>query len=402
MSHRDHVGRSLAAAIRGRRDTPLRNMFLLGVIPLVLVAGCSKEQTADAKIDADVEAEAALASSPASQEGARPVAVVEESEAYLGILDPTEKVEKLFAIRNEGDAPLTLSRGGTSCKCTMSTLPDEAIQPGAAAVVRVSTKSEVTEGRFDHNATILTNDPKNSRITLRIHGAFAKVVAFDPPRLVLNCLSQEKCTTVDAVMYSQYFRNFDLTSIESSMEGLSWEVEPADKRALDLLEARCGYRLRLTFPPTEKAGQFWDTLQVTARSDDSPPDTRKVTWQIAGSAEPRAKISGKKFGADKVLRFGSLRRWQGAKERLALSVHDDHRNLKIEAIEKDPRYLDVEVLPMNPEKPESGLYWVNVSVPKDAPACSHMGNRQGSVRILSDHPALPVMSFHVQFAVTGS
>ncbi len=398
MSYRVHMDRALGAAIRSRRGPSLGELFLLGLLSLVFVTGCSADRTGDPKAEAEVTS----GNPVASLGGARPVAVVAESEAYLGILDPTEKVEKLFAIRNEGDAPLRLSRGGTSCKCTMSTLPEEAIQPGEAAVVRVSTKSEVTEGRFDHNATILTNDPKNRRITLRIHGVFAKVVAFDPPRLVLSSLSQENDTTVDAVVYSQYFRKFDLTSIESSMEGLSWEVEPAEERALKLLEASCGYRLRLTFPPTEKAGQFWDTLRVTTLSDDSPPDTRQVTWQIAGSAEPRAQISGRKFGVDKVLRFGGLRRWQGAEERLTLSVHDDHRNLKIEAIEKDPKYLEVEVLPMNPEKPESGLYWVTVTVPKNAPACSHLGSRQGSVRIISDHPALPVMSFHVQFAVAGS
>lgn len=390
------MDRSLGAVISGWCETTLGKVFLLGVLPLLFVTGCSTDQTADAKADATVD------SSLASLDGARPVAVVDESEAYLGTLDPTQKVEKLFAIRNEGEAPLRLSRGGTSCKCTMSTLPDEAIQPGEAAVVRVSTKSEVKEGRFDHNATILTNDPKNNRITLRIYGAFAKIVAFDPPRLVLSSLNQEKSTTVDAVVYSQYFRDFDLTSIESSTEELNWKVEPADDRTLGLLEARCGYRLRLTFPPTERTGQFWDTLQVTAQSDDSPPDTRKVTWKIAGSAEPRAQISGKNFGEDKVLRFGSLRRWQGAEERLTLSVNDDHRNLKIGAIEKDPNYLDVEVLPMNPEKPDSGLYWVHVAVPKDAPACSHLGTRQGSVRIISDHPALPVISFHVQFAIAGS
>lgn len=393
MESRVVTSRSLGGVRTGAFGCPAMSGIGIVAMCVLSLTGCSTQQ--DAKSNVAVEAES-VASAP------KPVAVVDESEADLGILDPTEKIEKVFLIRNEGVAPLTLHRGGTSCKCTMSTLPEDPIQPGQAAVVRVSTKSEVTEGRFDHSATILTNDPENGRITLRIYGKFLKVVAFDPPRLVLSSLSREKSTEVSAVVYSQYFRDFELPSIESSMEGLKWELEPAEPRMLERLEARCGYQLRLTFPPAEKAGEFWDTLRVTARSDDDPPEVREVTWQIAGSPRPRAQMSGEKFAADKVLRIGTVGRWQGMQERLTLTVHDDHPNLKIEAIEKDPDFLEVEVVPMNPEKPDSGLYWVNVAIPKGAPACIHTGERQGEIRIISDHPALPVMSFSVQFAITSS
>lgn len=387
------TGRDLGGVKTAARGCSVMSGIGIVTLCVLLVTGCSTEQN----VKSNVAEEAGSVAG-----GLKPFAVVDESEADLGILDPTEKIEKVFLIRNEGEAPLTLHRGGTSCKCTMSTLPEDPIQPGEAAVVRVSTKSEVTEGRFDHSATILTNDPENDRIRLRIYGKFQKVVAFDPPRLVLSSLSREKSTEVSAVVYSQYFKDFELPSIESSMKRLKWELEPAEPTMLERLEARCGYQLRLTFPPAEKSGEFWDTLRVTARSDDDPPEVREVTWQIAGSPRPRAQISGEKFAADKVLRIGTLGRWQGTKERLTLTVHDDHRNLKIEAIEKDPEFLEVEVVPMNPEKLDSGLYWVNVAIPRNAPACSHTGKRRGEIRIISDHPALPVMSFSVQFAITSN
>ncbi len=382
------------------KATPIRPPVWLAagitVLSVVLVAGCFSRESPDRPSNP------ALGNPKLPVEGPRPTAIVDEPEADLGILDPTEKIEKLFTIRNEGEAALVLTRGGTSCKCTMSTLPGEPILPGEAAVVRVSTKSDVTEGKFDHHATILTNDPENQRIELRIYGKFEKVIAFDPPRLILTSLNREKPTEISAVVYSQLFRNFELASMESSLGGLSWEVEPAETRTLENLEARCGYRLRLKLPPSEMTGAFWDTLRVTARSDDTPPEVREVTWQIAGSAQPRAEMSGQKLAADKVLRIGSLRRWQGAKERLTLTVHDDHRNLKIEAIETTPEFLEVDVVPMVPEKPDSGLYWVHVTVPKDAPASNYNGTRKGEIRIITDHPVLPVMSFSVQFAVTSS
>ena len=368
--------------------------FGITVICCMLAVGCTAEQSIETSGVSEATETVPIVLTP--------IAVVDDTDAFLGILDPTEKAKKDFTIRNAGEAPLILKRGGTSCKCTMSTLPKEPIQPGQAAVVRVSTKSEEAEGKFDHTATILTNDPKHKRIKFRVSGSFQKVVAFDPPRLVLTNLNREKPTTVEAVVYSQYFRDFDLAAIESSMEDLAWELKPVEERTLKGLNARCGHRLRLTFPPTAKTGEFWDTLRVTARSDDDPPVVREVTWQIAGSSRPRAQMSGENFAIDKVLRMGTFRRWEGAKERLTLTVYDDHRNLKVEAIETTPEFLKVEVVPINPDKPDSGLYWVHVEIPKDAPACSHTGDRRGTIRIISDHPAIPVMSFSVQFAVTSS
>ncbi|MHB8899217.1 MAG: DUF1573 domain-containing protein [Thermoguttaceae bacterium] len=368
----------------------------IAVLWLIFAAGCTSRESPDQAGNPPP------GGGPLPLDSPQPMAVVEETEAFLGILDPSEKVEKLFTIRNQGKAPLVLSRGGTSCKCTMSTLPDEPVLPGKAAIVRVSTKSEETEGTFDHNATILTNDPENQRIQLRISGKFAKVIAFDPPQLILPSLNREKPTEISALVYSELFRTFTLASVESSLRGLSWEVEPAEESVLESLEARCGYRLRLRFPPSKETGSFWETLKVTACPDDDPIEVREATCQIAGSSQPRAQMSGRNFAPDKVLRLGNVRRWQGAKERLTLTIHDEHRNLKIEAIEKDPEFLEVEIVPMVPEKPESGHYWVNVAVPRDAPTSNYMGSKKGEVRIVTDHPAMPVMSFSVQFAVTSS
>ena len=64
----------------------------------------------------------------------------------------------------------------------MSSLPDKPVMPGQTAVVRVSTKSEETEGPFDHTATVLTNDSKHQRLTFRIYGKLQRILAFDPPR----------------------------------------------------------------------------------------------------------------------------------------------------------------------------------------------------------------------------
>lgn len=369
----------------------------VAVLLIASAGGCSSQENS-------APPTVAAAADPADElpaADAKPVAVLDETEAFLGILDPVEEVEHLFTIRNEGEAPLELRRGGTSCKCTMSALPDKPIMPGQAAVVRVSTKSEEKEGEFSHTATVLTNDPNNHRIEFRVYGKFQTIVAFDPPSLILSSMKRGQAATVETVVYSQFYREFELESIESSLDGLAWEVDRADEPTLDALKARCGYRLRLTLPAAIATGDFRESLTVKTCSDDDPPRINEASCRIVGSVAPLADIRGRKLGAQRILNVGSLARWQGATERLTLTVHDDHRSLRIKSIEKEPDFLEVEVLPMVPEKPDSGLYWVVVTIPRDAPASNHIGGRKGEVRIVTDHPELPVMSFWVQFAIAS-
>ena len=338
-------------------------------------------------------------------EASQAVAVVDETEAYLGIVAPSDKVEKRFTIRNEGEGPLVLQRGGTSCTCTMSDLPHEPIMPGQTAAVVVSTKSENRDGSFDHKATVLTNDPDNREVKFRIYGKFQQVLAFEPSKLSVSNMSGEdggKTMMVETVAYSDVFRNFELESVTSTLEGLSWEISPASELALNGLRARCGYRLKLTVPTSEARVNFRETLTIKARSDDDPPITQEASCTVFRNVLPRVDMAGQHYGVGRILNIGSLRPWQGAEERLTLTVRDDHRNLEIKQIEKEPGFLEVEVVPMVPEKPDSGLYWVHVTVPKDAPTSNYVGSRKGEVRIITDHPAIPVMSFYVQFTVTSS
>jgi hypothetical protein len=368
----------------------------LGVVVLAFasIVGCSSQGPAELSGNSET-------ANDASPDGPHPVAVVDETEAWLGILDPNDEAEKCFEIRNQGEAPLVLRRGGTSCKCTMSDLPERPIMPGEAAVIRVSTKSEEKEGRFDHTAAVLTNDPANKRITFCVSGKFQKLIAFDPPGLIATSLERNQKSTLRTVAYSQVFRDFELESVTSTLEGLTWEIESADERTLEELEARSGYRITLTLPATATTGDFWKSLAIKVRSNDDPPRIREARCKIAGSVVPRADMAGEKYSAGRILNVGSLRRWQGATERLTLTVRDDHRNLEVKSIEKTPDFLEVEVSPIVPDRPDSGLYWVNVTIPRDAPPSNYVGSRKGEVRIVTDHPEVPVMRFWVQFAVTS-
>src|SRR5579872_2905137 len=57
---------------------------------------------------------------PVSKTGPYPKAVIEETEFEFGRMEVGEERSHAFIIRNEGEAPLLLKKGKTTCKCTMS------------------------------------------------------------------------------------------------------------------------------------------------------------------------------------------------------------------------------------------------------------------------------------------
>ncbi len=111
---------------------------------------------------------------------------IDSLEYDFGSIDPTEECSHSFVIRNVGQAPLQLVKGGTSCKCTVSDLPDQPVLPGNSVAVRISSKIQQKEGFFSHSASIFSNDPKKQQFSLAISGVIRTSLGCSPERVVLS------------------------------------------------------------------------------------------------------------------------------------------------------------------------------------------------------------------------
>jgi hypothetical protein len=69
------------------------------------------------------------------QDEPQPKINVSERFYNYGSIGATEKVQRTFAIRNDGEAPLTISRAYTTCGCTVANFSASVIQPGQVAEV---------------------------------------------------------------------------------------------------------------------------------------------------------------------------------------------------------------------------------------------------------------------------
>lgn len=74
-----------------------------------------------------------------------------------------------FVITNTGDAPLVVVSATTSCGCTTPEVPNEPIQPGATAKLKVTFDPLGRPGEFEKSIKVKTNI-KGQRPTLKLKG----------------------------------------------------------------------------------------------------------------------------------------------------------------------------------------------------------------------------------------
>ena len=71
-------------------------------------------------------------------------------------------------------------------------------------------------------------------------------------------------------------------------------------------------------------------------------------------------------------------------------------------LEVVPAFVKVDLAENESLGKDKGFYFLNITIPADAPVCSHLGgDEQGVIRLTSDHPRLPEVNLKLQFAVTG-
>lgn len=102
---------------------------------------------------------------------AQPAVLVPEKNYNFGNIGPQDVVEHKFIIRNNGEAPLTISRAYTTCGCTTAEISASVIPPGKVAEVTLVFDAgfHETAGQTVRRALIIeNNDPRQSQAEIWI------------------------------------------------------------------------------------------------------------------------------------------------------------------------------------------------------------------------------------------
>lgn len=330
-----------------------------------------------------------------------PQIVVEQEEHDFGDLTHQEQVSHIFRVFNQGDAPLRLQRGPTTCKCTMSTLPEQDIPPGQGAEIELTSKVIERRGFFSHSATIFTNDPRRRELTLKIIGAIRETLGAKPNEVTLVGSISGKA--FDVLVFSQIWDQMKIVAVDSPIEGLSWQELPPEPKSLGENSATSARRLRFVFPEDFAETDIHHTLVVKAAHPERPDAVSETAIELRGEVRrDELGLFGDKMYTGRIMRLGTLVRGQGAKETLVLKFRGHDRPIKIKEICVKPDLVQVSVKPFQPDQPDSNLFRVEVVIPPETPACDYMGVRMGEVLIETDHPTRPTVKFQIEFSILSS
>lgn len=125
-----------------------------------------------------------------------PKVVVDKPKRQLGTIDMPDEFVQEFVFRNEGDSPLQLAAGPSSCSCTATDLPERPIPPGGQATVHVgltdATKHDTLKsGSLSRRMTVLTNDPNRPRVVLQMDATVVHRLLAQPADMTLSLQTSE-------------------------------------------------------------------------------------------------------------------------------------------------------------------------------------------------------------------
>lgn len=165
--------------------------IVVGVLGVLLLGGgvylyIQQGQAAEAAMDytaADVAREQPFVAEHEMGEGPpipflsgseQPKILVPETSYDFGRIGPQDIVERTFVVRNNGDAPLTISRAYTTCGCTTAEFSASVIPPGKVATVKVIFDAGYhdTAGQTVRRGVIIeNNDPNQSQAEIWVQAA---------------------------------------------------------------------------------------------------------------------------------------------------------------------------------------------------------------------------------------
>jgi uncharacterized cupredoxin-like copper-binding protein len=151
---------------------------------------------------------------------AAPSISVEKPTHDFGTINQGQKVDHLFAVKNRGDEPLTITQIRSSCGCTAATLSTKTIPPGKSGEVKVTFDSTNFADQVTKTVHLDSNDPRNPSTVLTMQGKIVEIIAATPRTLNLGSLKAGSRKEVMLKLENRGTTTFTVTSVHSPMAAI--------------------------------------------------------------------------------------------------------------------------------------------------------------------------------------
>lgn len=193
-----------------------------------------------------------------------PRIVCDEPAYDFGEEENTESVEHDYAIRNDGDLSLEITRVKASCGCTAVKPSQDVIPPGGEASIHARLNLRGRHGYQRKTITVTSNDPKTPNLIMTLTGTAIQPLRAQPASLFFGRVGTDAART----------RTFDIISGRGPIQILETRADNPGIQLKPLTEESAAdgtmYRYELTLDPELPEGNFNGRVFVKTDMENQP------------------------------------------------------------------------------------------------------------------------------------
>ena len=337
----------------------------------------------------------------AAPPGPLPRAVADELEHDFGSLKIGETGRHVFTIRNEGQGPLEIKTGRTTCKCTLSRLSRDVVAPGESTEVELSWSIKEEKPEFQQQAEILTNDPDHKAIHFTVRGKVVFALVLTPTRIwTFPDLGDEKPVTVSGTLHSPLYDAFQIVSTSTGNPLFRIDTSPLDAAQLAELSAKSGYAVAVTVSPGMPVGEFQETGLIRTDVEGGTDVPLDFVGQRSGPISvfgPKWNVTGQYLG------LGTLDPSKGVTASVSLFVRGGPDELQFLSVKSDPPGLGVTLEKDRNFKGEANRqrYVLRFELPAGLPRGARDGENPARINVTTNHPEAGSVVFRIHYNAVG-
>jgi hypothetical protein len=320
-----------------------------------------------------------------------------------------------FTIRNAGLKPLALTKGATSCTCTISDFDrseggdpggTKMVPPGGVTKVTVQWKGKGSGGPFRQQATIFTNDPRRPEIVFVVEGRVVPTWRAVPEAVVFSRLS---VTTGDQATVRIYTFGAAApaaakASIDHPQAAQFFSLAAAPMAAAEFAAepgATGGLNLAVEIKPGLPLGPLRQTISVSFRM----PDPVTLELPLEGVVAGDLALAGVAWdSSSQVLSLGTVSGKTGLRTQLFLTAKGPHRDAVRPVVrEVVPDSLQVDIGESKPVGTGGVVRTpLTIVVPPGSQPANNLCSEQappGRIVLDTGHPDTPTLTIRVCIAI---
>lgn len=319
-----------------------------------------------------------------------------------------------FLIRSVGTEPLTLTKGATSCTCTVADFdraeggdPDGAkvVPPGESTRVKIAWKGKAA-GPFRQRATIFTTDPRRPQIEFTVAGTVVPTWKSVPDAVVFSRLSPTTSDRAEVRVFTYGVGRPDVAGVSlddpQAAQFFSLATAPLPEADVAAEEGATG---GLLLTVETRPGLPLGPLRRKILLDLRLPEAVVAELPLEGTVAGDLALAGAAWDSSRqVLSLGTVSGKAGLRTQMFLTAKGPHRDAVRPVVrEVVPGSLQVEIGASKPVGSGGVVRTpLTIVVPPGSPPANNLCSEQaapGRIVLDTGHPDTPSLTIRVCIAI---